>query len=80
MSVLLLFPGTEKNEGNMTSPVTTIRRCVLSACVLFSAFNCVVLILRSWEPSIQIDEINELDGCYHVYLDLGSNIGNQVSQ
>lgn len=42
----------------------------------------MVLILRSFEPSIQTlvpNEINELDGCYHVYLDLGSNIGNQVS-
>ena len=42
----------------------------------------MVVILRSFEPSIQTlvpNEINELDGCYHVYLDLGSNIGNQVS-
>ena len=23
-------------------------------------------------------EENELDGCYHVYLDVGTNIGNQV--
>ena len=23
-------------------------------------------------------EINELDGCYHVFIDVGSNIGNQV--
>ena len=41
----------------------------------------MVLILRSFEPSVQnfvTDDINELDGCYHVYLDLGSNIGNQV--
>lgn len=70
------------NEGNMSSPVTNLRRCLILACVLFSAFNFMVLILRSFEPSIQTlvpNEINELDGCYHVYLDLGSNIGNQVS-
>ena len=24
-------------------------------------------------------EENELDGCYHVYLDVGSNVGNQVN-
>ena len=24
------------------------------------------------------EDANELDGCYHVFLDVGSNIGNQV--
>ena len=27
---------------------------------------------------IEDGDINELDGCYHVYLDVGSNVGNQV--
>jgi hypothetical protein len=32
------------------------------------------------EPFREYDDadFNELDGCYHVYLDVGSNIGNQV--
>ena len=29
-------------------------------------------------PGLRKSEINILDGCYHVYLDVGSNIGVQV--
>lgn len=24
------------------------------------------------------DEVNELDGCFHIYLDVGTNVGIQV--
>lgn len=26
------------------------------------------------------EDVNELDGCYHVFLDVGSNTGNQVTR
>ena len=63
----------------MISLSAPLRRCILLACVLFCAFNFTVFLLNSFETQIvNSNEINELDGCYHVYLDLGSNIGNQV--
>ena len=33
----------------------------------------------NYDDYTDVNEKNELDGCYHVYLDVGSNIGNQVS-
>ncbi len=37
------------------------------------------IINQECEDNEFLDPSNELDGCYHVYLDVGSNIGNQVN-
>ena len=46
--------------------------------VILVNFCVVLLVLYASIPSENADSENLLDGCYHVYLDVGSNIGIQI--
>ena len=62
-------------------------RARVTACVCITAVS--LLLLVSWHhhtPDLgclgpgeaEVEDINPLDGCRHVYLDMGTNVGVQI--
>ena len=46
--------------------------------IIFRENNYYAVGALNNDDYIEESDFNELDGCYHVYLDVGSNVGNQV--
>ena len=64
-----------------------IKKCVVFLVKLIIATSIFVLIVATFQSfnlrtnkSFESDANNFLDGCHHVYLDVGSNIGVQVQK
>ena len=67
--------------------IDSVRKCNLEKITVFNALICLCLvnlerILQFYGTQEGLDERwekpNFLDGCYHVYLDVGTNVGIQV--
>jgi len=46
--------------------------------IIFRENNYYAVGALNNDDYIEESDFNELDGCYHVYLDVGSNVGNQI--
>ena len=69
--ILFLKQPTSPGENNSKSNF-------LSHPIIFREDTYYAVGAQNNDDYIEDSDINELDGCYHVYLDVGSNIGNQV--
>ena len=63
------------------SPAVAIRTGVV---LLLTFFVCFLVVIKDNSrldvigDIFEEDEVNELDGCFHIYLDVGTNVGIQV--
>ena len=59
----------------------------MTACVCITAVSLLLLVSRHHSTphlgclgpgEAEVEDINPLDGCRHVYLDMGTNVGVQI--